>query len=345
MSGGSLLKRVLRGARVRAAGPPHAMDPTVTPEDVRFAYRLVLGRHPDPDGWHTYTAMAGSTDVHELTGALMSSEEFRATPMYRALSRSEHDELVLVEVEGFRLFVSPHDLLNRALVSDARYEPHLTAAIRDALQPGSVFCDVGANIGYYSNLAAHVVGPTGSVVAFEALSRNVQLIRRSALVNGHRTIVVHPSAVSDQPSVFRYVRAQGTNGYIAPIDPADEAALTDPDLELVQGARLDDVDLPARIDVLKIDVEGSEWLALRGAQATIERTRPTIFSELCIGQLQRTSGVDGGTYLGMLRDWDYDIDVLGFGGEIVPFGTEVDAAVRHAQAQPESHVDVRCTPR
>ena len=52
--------------------------------------------------------------------------------------------------------------------------------------------------------------------------------------------------------------------------------------ELVQGARLDDVDLPARIDVLKIDVEGSEWLALRGAQATIERTRPTIFSELWI---------------------------------------------------------------
>jgi hypothetical protein len=202
-------------------------DALVRPEDVEAAYRLVLNRGPDPDGRKTYSAMIGSRTVSDLVGCLMSSDEFRRSPLYRVVERREHSDVSPLEVAGLRLFVSRDDPCNRSLWEEGCYEPHLTAAIASVLRPGMVVWNVGANVGFHAMCAARAVGASGRVVAVEALFENARLIQRSALANTFANVTVLPLAASDAWQICRYVRAQGTNGYIEPTFAATATSAAD----------------------------------------------------------------------------------------------------------------------
>ena len=341
----------LRAARLRdwarrIVAPRDAASGTLVEEsDVRAAYRLLLGREPDPDGWHNFSAMVGRAPVSELVGSLLSSAEFRSTPMHEAVQRRERDDLELVEIgDGLRLLVSPHDLLNAGMLRSGSYEVHLSAALDQRLRAGDVVCAVGANIGFHVVRAARRVGPEGHVFAFEAHPANAQLVARNVALNRLTNVTVLPLALSDTRGLHRHVAAQGTNGYVEPLGATPHGASEDS--PLLQAVCLDDLrSLIGRVDVLQIDVEGSEARVLRGATRTIEELEPTIFSELCLGQLQRTSGTSGEEYLEPLRRLGYTFDALGFDGSIVAFGDSVAALCRHAREQPTSHIDIRCEPR
>jgi FkbM family methyltransferase len=335
-----LLRRVYRGAT--------ATEPLVTAADVHSAYRLLLGRAADPDGWHTFSALVGTAPVSYLAGALLSSEEFRRTPMYAALSRREHDDLRSVALgDGLELLVSPHDLLYGGVREIGRYEAHLTRVLEAALRPGLAVCAVGANIGHHAVRMARRVGPAGRVYAFEARPQNAQMLAHSFARNGLDNAMVLALAVSDERTLLRYVAAQGTNGYVEPLDWRRFAERPDAAHDvLVQSICLDDLlALLPTIAILQLDVEGAEGRVLRGARRLLERDRPTVFSELALGQLSRTSGMSGEEYLGLLRPLGYEFAVLSFDGGVVPFGDDVAALCAHARAQPTAHVDVRCTPR
>lgn len=333
------------GRRGRGAAPATSL---VTEADVRAGYRLLLGRAPDPDGWRTFSALAGKAEVADLVTALLSSEEFRRTPMHAALLRREHEDLERVDIgDGLALLVSAHDLSNQGLRRTGTYEAHLARALDAALAPGTSVCAVGANVGYHVVRAARRVGTAGRVYAFEARPANAQLVLRNVARNGLGNVVVLPVAASDRHGVLRYVAAQGTNGWV---EPLGEGVASDPraldGATLVQSVRLDDLlELMAPIRVLQLDVEGAEGLVLRGARRLLERDRPVVFSELCLGQLERTSQMSGEEYLSLLLPLGYEFAVLGFDGEDVPFGEDADALCAHARRQQAAHVDVRCTPR
>src|SRR5205807_5464610 len=68
---------------------------------------------------------------------------------------------------GARMAGDTEDILQQYLYFFGEWEPNLTAWLARTLRPGDVFVDVGANIGYFSVLAAGLVGPAGAVVAVE----------------------------------------------------------------------------------------------------------------------------------------------------------------------------------
>ena len=290
--------------------------------------------------------MVGATDVGELTTSLLSSEEFRQTAGYAAVRRREHDELSLTDLAtGLRLYLSPHDVLNRQAFTAGAYETHLTAALRAAVTAGMTVCCVGANVGYHALHAASRVGPSGRVVAFEARPENARLILLNAAVNGLTNVTVLPLAVADRAGRYRYVPAQGTNGYIEPIAGLGDSTTSDA-LSLVQAVCLDSLrTLLSPLDVLQMDVEGAEGLVVTGALGLIDAYRPTIFSELCLGQLGRTSSMSGHQYLGMLASRGYEFAALRFDGGAVPFGGDAGRLLQYAAAQPTSHIDIRCQAR
>ena len=319
----------------------------VSEADVRAAYRLLLGRVPDPDGWQSFSAMVGIAPTSDLVGALLSSEEFRRTAMHSALMRRERDDLEEVDAsDGLRLLVSPHDLSNQGLLRRGSYETHLARALDDVLRPGMSFCAVGANVGYHVVRAAHRVGPRGRVFAFEAHPGNALLVARSVALNRFENTTVLPFAVADRRTLHRYVAAQGTNGYLEPLDAqVSSDADTLRSALLIQSICLDDLlGLLSPIDVLQIDIEGGEGRALRGAQRLLAENRPVVFSELCLGQLSRNSAMSGEEYLGGLRSLGYGFAVLGFDGAITPFGDDVERLCAYARAQSTSHIDIRCAP-
>lgn len=319
--------------------------PRVTEADVRAAYRLLLGREPDPDGWHNFGAMIGNAETSDLVTAFLSSAEFRHTPMHRAVERRERDDLELVGIgDELRILVSPHDLLNAGLLRSGSYERHLADALDRSLAPGTSYCAVGANIGFHTVRAAQRIGATGRAFAFEAHPQNAQLAARNLALNGLRNTLVLPFAVSDRREVHRYVAAQGTNGWIEPL-PADAGPDDLRAAVLVHSVRLDDlIGLLAPIDVLQLDVEGCEGRVFRGATRLLAEHRPTVFTELCPGQLARTSSMTAEGSLAPLQRLGYRFTVLAFDGTEVPFENAADQLCAYASEQPTAHIDIRCDP-
>jgi len=329
------------------AGSPTGFDRRVTESDVRAAFRLVLGRAPDADGLHTYRAMVGRADVSELVGCLLSSEEFRRSKLHDIAARREHEDLVdVTTAEGLRFGVSLHDILNRPLRDGGEYEPHVAAAMDEVVRPGMTVCCVGANIGFHALRAARAVGHAGSVFAFEARPENAAAVLQNAARSGLSNVVVFPFAVADAVALYRYVRAQGTNGYIEPIAPLVDGDRELADARLVQAIPLDLV-APSmgRIDLLQLDVEGAEGLVLRGARRLLAGSpRPVIMSELCLGQLERTSQISGEEFLRTVVDLGYRLEVLRYADEPLPYGRDAAGLAQYARSQPTSQIDIRCLP-
>lgn len=137
------------------------------------------------------------------------------------------------------------------------------------LHAGDTMYDIGANVGFYTLLASHMVGPTGRVVAFEPLPANVRLVRRHLRLNRVRNVSVQEVAVSDRDGRAKFApHASNAMGKLS--DAGDvEVAMVSLDSVTERGPFPDP-------KVLKIDVEGAELGVLRGASCLLARARPTI---------------------------------------------------------------------
>jgi FkbM family methyltransferase len=177
----------------------------------------------------------------------------------------------------FRMYLEPRfrSVGSLAVYSlGLKYEPALKL-LPALLGPGEGFLDCGANQGVFALLAADLVGPTGRVVAIEPQSYAVRALRLSAAANDFQHLTVRQAAVSDQDG-----RALFGVG-----DEPVAASLAKPDASnavLVETVRLDTIldDFGARgVHVLKLDVEGYEEAALRGAEQLLFRHRPHVIFE------------------------------------------------------------------
>jgi FkbM family methyltransferase len=152
----------------------------------------------------------------------------------------------------------------------------------------SVVYDVGANIGWYSLLAARKVGDAGMVVAFEPGLQNAGLIGRNASTNSLSVTVV-PAAVSDRDGWLTFLDKGSLMSRIDKDDDEGQAKRRAGRNERVMGATpVPVVTLDSWIaqtgtrppTLVKIDVEGAEAGVLRGMEQTLRTARPTLIIEL-----------------------------------------------------------------
>ena len=158
-------------------------------------------------------------------------------------------------------------------------EPEKTAALVEALRPGAVFFDVGANIGFYSIVASRILGPAGKVVAFEPSVTNLAYLHRHVELNRATNVLIVPAACADRQSLELFDAGRNrAEGHIA---ESVGSASTGP-YALAPTTTVDAAvgKLGMEPDVLKIDVEGAEVSVLRGAQSMLRRKRPVIFLEV-----------------------------------------------------------------
>src|SRR5437764_1145672 len=94
------------------------------------------------------------------------------------------------------------------------YEPAITMLLASDLTEGDVFVDVGAHIGYFTILAAGLVGSTGKVLAFEPEPTNYEQLLRHIKLNDLSNVVVFNWAVGDHPGVVDlYVNRDNDGGH------------------------------------------------------------------------------------------------------------------------------------
>jgi FkbM family methyltransferase len=170
-------------------------------------------------------------------------------------------------------------------------EPEVQDALRQHLRFGMTFYDLGANIGFFSLLAARLVGEQGRVIAFEADPEIAARLREHVDRNRFRCVTVAEKAVWSEACQVFFER----------VDPT-----TSPDRGLghvVSTASANTVEIEAVTldgfartspapDFIKCDVEGAEVEVFRGAQRLLAEKRPGILCEIHSDESRRALRAD-----------------------------------------------------
>jgi FkbM family methyltransferase len=175
------------------------------------------------------------------------------------------------------------------------HEPWVQGVLKARLRPGDCFYDVGAHTGFFSLIAARLVGEKGSVVAVEADPDNAALLRANAERNQMRQVRVLEAAAWSSSGQLAFEQASAvsnrTEGRVAPEAAASERTIT------VLGVTLEDLSFREHErppQLIKIDVEGGEWEVLQGTQRLLAEARPALLCEVhdpaMIGKIQEFLG-------------------------------------------------------
>jgi FkbM family methyltransferase len=178
-------------------------------------------------------------------------------------------------------------------------EAPVQKALAEKLRPGMIFYDLGANIGFFSMLAALAVGPNGVVFSFEPDPGNARRLQRNLERNKLENVTIirkgvwstsgrHAFAVADQSSpdrgTGRFVEGEGETSTLLECVAIDDFVQTAP--------------FP---DAIKCDVEGAEVEVLRGATKLLTTQRPWIVCEM-------HSEANGRACRELLREFGYNFE-------------------------------------
>ena len=185
------------------------------------------------------------------------------------------------------------------------YDSALTRLLPSILRSGSVFYDLGANIGYFTLIASGIVGPNGHVYAFEPIPENALRVKQSLERNGISNVTVIEAAVLNSTgSTTMFVSDMSSNSGWGSIvsSPTRQRKIT------VATTSLDSLvyDHGAKNpDVVKIDIEGAEPFALEGMSRLLSQdSGPDVIIELNSYLLTR-SGFSPSDLVQLLRNKDY----------------------------------------
>ena len=153
------------------------------------------------------------------------------------------------------------------------YEIEKQTGIAGMVKPGMKVFDVGANAGFYTLAFARLVGERGHVWSFEPLAENVAYLNRHIALNGLANVTVVHAAIAERTGVAGFALADNrSEGHLS-----DAAGLRVPTVSLDEFCVQAGIDCP---DLIKMDIEGGESLAFKGAQRVISRRKATIFLAL-----------------------------------------------------------------
>lgn len=216
----------------------------------------------------------------QLTGA--APRWMRANPFIQRIFRSLWPAARQGKVrdgvaEGLQFHVGP----GTPTFLTGRVERPVQQSMAEHLRAGQTVYDIGANVGFFTVLAAHLVGATGMVYAFEPVPDNARTARENASLNGFQHVKVVEKAASDHAGREMLVLTRDAGGAtLASMNENPPDAFREIAVELI---RIDDMVSAGTLrppDFVKLDVEGAEMAVLRGMQQTLRDHRPMLLFEV-----------------------------------------------------------------
>ena len=203
-------------------------------------------------------------------------------------------------------------MISETLRREKIWEPYETSLMLDYPDAGDVFVDVGANIGYYTLLAAQRVGPKGKVFAYEPNPENFALLKDNIELNQLHNVHSFPWALyDDDKEGALYLSASNYGDHrIYDTGKAHTADRARQPIALVHGGQHLGK-LTQHIDFLKIDTQGAEYYVMHGLHDLILQNRAHIHVvlEFCPWGI-RHSGADGHALVNLLDELDMTIDII-----------------------------------
>jgi len=189
----------------------------------------------------------------------------------------------VIEVEGSKMYVNPRAkgpmrTAFRGYVRSRGKEKLTTQLFKQAVKEGGTVVDMGANIGYFTLLAARLAGKEGKVYAFEPEPHNYEMILKNLALNGYENVVPMQKAVSNAAGTVKlYVSSKDVGAHTLrqhhdkrQFDEKESGEFVE-----VEAVIPDEFfkDKKHPIDVIKMDIEGAEMAAISGMDRVIRENK------------------------------------------------------------------------
>jgi FkbM family methyltransferase len=206
---------------------------------------------------------------------------------------------------GFSMKLDLQDAVQRRMYFygdyDERYEAKM---IRRLLDKGEIFWDIGANIGYFSLLAAATLQQSGQVIAFEPGRVAYARLMDNIALNPFGNITAFNLAVTDREGeAALYLAAETADGCASLYGAGPEVTAQESCRTVSLDGFAPSHALPGP-DFIKIDVEGAELFVLRGAREMLAVSRPLLLVEMKAETLA-ASGTDKHEIQELLAGYGY----------------------------------------
>lgn len=267
--------------------------------------------------------------VRRLRGHGLARRHLWVWKAHRAVWRLTRSDRVLIA--GHDMLLDRNDSLGLA---SGDYEPEEHAWYLSVLRPGDLVVEVGANIGYFSLILARAVGPEGRVLSYEPDPELNSILRRNLAHNGYLNVEARQAAVADKAgelTFYRSAKSMGDNRLFT--HGVDGATFK------VRTVALDDdlADLDRRIDLVKMDIQGAEPLALAGFERILGQRPPRRMLIEFWPHGITGMGHDPRAVVELLRKHGYLVEELG-GGEL-----DLDDALTRMTPENLEWVNLVCT--
>lgn len=219
----------------------------------------------------------------------------------------------LISINDYKMFVHTEkykgiDGIAQELLFTGTHEPYTTVLFKQLVRRGMTVIDLGAQIGYFTLLAASLVGEKGRVFAFEPEPRNYALLVKNIEVNAFKNVIPLQKAVSYKTGkVNLFLSKADSSGHSLFKAKVARRMETLAESIMVDVVSLDEFfnDNGCPIDVIKMDVEGAEMTVLLGMAKILEgNDNPKIFTEFNPAALQK-SGVPPEEYWNKLMQFGF----------------------------------------
>lgn len=180
---------------------------------------------------------------------------------------------------GLYITVTPSEHIQQHIFWYGFYERQVSLLLSRICSETSVFLDIGANIGYFTLTAAKKC-KSGQVFAFEPVSLLFKKLKNNILKNNLHNVQAIQHAVGEvQGSIKMYLSAEDNMGMSSRHAPENFSGVTE-DVEMIS---IDEWAMEIKadyVDIVKIDIEGGEFLALQGMRQTLINCRPFLIIEI-----------------------------------------------------------------
>lgn len=192
----------------------------------------------------------------------------------------------ILEIQGSKMYVNIHDKnpaireTFQAYAINQIHEPATTSLFKKIVKKGDVVVDLGANIGYFTLLAANLTGKEGRIYCFEPEPKNYSYLLKNIKLNNYANVSANQKAVSDKNGKTRLYICEHDTGHHT-INQYEGIKNYKPNIENKENfVEIETVTLDnylerkeRAVDVIKIDVEGAEMLALLGMDGIIRKSK------------------------------------------------------------------------
>lgn len=181
--------------------------------------------------------------------------------------------------DNFYMLLNPTEHIQQQLFWYGHYEKELGELLKKVVRPGDVFLDLGANIGYFSLLVA-INSPSANIISFEPVKDLFQNMNDNISLNNIKNISTINAAageINEEKDLF--ISTPDNSGMSSFHQPENYSGKK----ESVKVVSIDEwfkTSALSKIDIIKLDIEGSELAALKGMKEVLQKQKPILIVEV-----------------------------------------------------------------